>query len=106
MSRESLRRKAALLVLGAVLVAPWPSFAAGRNRAEPRHERAAVASSTEVLAFLWGTLTSIWEENGCSIDPSGLTGACQQGHSLAGPGVNACSLNPDGASCGPMISLR
>jgi hypothetical protein len=99
MSRKSLGRKAALLVLGAALVAPWSAAAAGRSRAEPRHERTIAAAPRGVIALLWGALTSIWEENGCSLDPSGLTGACQ--HGLTTPtGQEGCSLDPSGVSCG------
>ncbi|HEV7784078.1 MAG TPA: hypothetical protein VGQ28_02010 [Thermoanaerobaculia bacterium] len=99
MSRKSLGRKAALLVLGAALVAPWSAMAAGRSRAEPRRERTAPAAPQGVIALLWGTLTRVWEEEGCSLDPSGLTGACHQGHPLVGPANNGCSIDPNGASC-------
>ena len=104
MSKKSLCRKAALLVLGAAFLAPWPAMAAGRSRAEPRHERTAPAAPRDVLAVLWGALTSTWAESGCSIDPSGLTGACHQG--LAAPtGQGGCSLDPSGVDCGRVTPL-
>ena len=100
MPTQSLRQTAALLVLGAALLTPSLATAAGRSRAEPREQ----AAPRGVLALLWGALASVWGEAGCSIDPSGLTGACHQG--LAAPtGQEGCSLDPSGAACSRATAL-
>ncbi|HWM89494.1 MAG TPA: hypothetical protein VN493_01870 [Thermoanaerobaculia bacterium] len=63
MSSSSLRRKIAVLLLALVLAAPWALAA------EPRFEQRGAAWS--LFDRLWGALTSLWNENGCTLDPSG-----------------------------------
>jgi hypothetical protein len=69
MLRAPFPRKVALLLLVAVLAAPWASAAAPRQ-SEARPAQAA-ASPQELLNRLWTFLKIAWSETGCMIDPSG-----------------------------------
>ena len=71
----SLRRplKLVALTLALALAAATQVQAAGRQ--EPVFRPGAetqVAAPLQMLASLWGRLTSIWEENGCQLDPFGV----------------------------------
>ncbi|HWM90549.1 MAG TPA: hypothetical protein VN493_07255 [Thermoanaerobaculia bacterium] len=84
MSSSSLRRRISVLLLALVLAAPW-SLAA-----EPRFEQRGAAWN--LFDRLWGALTSLWSEAGCTLDPSGK---CLGGN-VAPMGDNGCTLDPDG----------
>jgi hypothetical protein len=95
MTSSSLRRKTAVLLLGAVLAAPLVSAASPRTFSA-QHTTGPLEA---VLTHLWGTLTSLWGENGCSPDPFG---GCS-GRTTANPPVtpdNGCSLDPYGGCAG------
>jgi hypothetical protein len=95
MTSSSLRRKTAVLLLGAVLAAPLVSAASPRALPAPR-----TADPVEaLLTHLWGTLTALWGENGCSLDPYG---GCS-GRTTASPAVtpdSGCTIDPYGGCAG------
>lgn len=84
MSSPSSRRRIAVLLLALVLAAPW-SLAA-----EPRFEQREAAWS--LFDRLWGALTSLWSENGCTLDPNGK---CLGGNT-APTGDEGCTVDPNG----------
>jgi hypothetical protein len=95
MASSSLRRKTAVLLLGAVLATPLVSAAS--PRALPAQRTASLFEA--VLARLLGTLTSLWGEEGCSLDPYG---GCTR-RSTAIPPVtpdNGCYIDPYGGCTG------
>lgn len=61
MVRSLLRRTLPLLVLSLLLAAPGISTAAPR----------AHSPAGDLLAWLRGTLLSLWSKNGCPLDPHG-----------------------------------
>lgn len=71
MTSSSLRRRVAVLLVGSFLLVPWSSTA------EP------------LLTRFWSTLTAIWGDAGCTIDPFGCPGG-------TGSPDNGCSLDPYG----------
>jgi len=91
MNSSSLRRKAAVLLIGMVLAAPLVSAASPRALPAPR-----TAGPLEAfLTQLWGTLTALWGEEGCSPDPYGRC----IGRMTTSPPVtpdNGCSPDPYG----------
>jgi hypothetical protein len=95
MTSSSLRRKTAVLLLGAVLAAPLVSAASPRALPAPR----TAGPFGALLTHLWGSLTALWGENGCSADPYG---GCT-GLTTVNPPVtpdNGCSLDPFGGCAG------
>jgi hypothetical protein len=66
MSRSLVRRLIAVLALSALLGSPATSLAASRSAA--RHSR---AQAQTPLSWLWIALRSVWEKEGCHIDPYG-----------------------------------
>lgn len=91
------RRKIAVLLLGAVLVAPWVS-------AESRQENASrrPVEAWNLFARLWGALTAIWSENGCSIDPDGGCAGATGTSSTNEAQDEGCTIDPDGR-CVPEV---
>lgn len=87
MPTAPIRRKAVLLLLAALLAAPWVSLA------EPRLAAASPAP-LDLLSRLWSFLASLWSETGCQIDPNG----CAQG--AAEQGDEGCRLDPNGCRQG------
>lgn len=106
MTCSSLRRRASVLLFGAFLLLPWAAAAEPLDRVELR----------SVLSRLWSSLTGVWAQTGCSIDPYGgvcLTGtpgspdegcsADPYGRCLPSPTTDAgCSIDPYGG-CGTGI---
>lgn len=92
MLRPSLPR----IVLTALLLSAL--FVPGA-RAEAPSSTKAVFSWVDLLGRAWGGLLSLWQENGCSVDPSG---GCAPEQGGAQPD-NGCSLDPDGR-CAPQPS--
>jgi hypothetical protein len=90
MISSSLRRRAAVLLVVAFLVLPWASAAA------PRGKAAQLGPGTvwDLVNRLWGILTAVWSETGCSIDPNGL--GCPGDTSSQETPDTGCSIDPDG----------
>jgi hypothetical protein len=79
----SLRRKIVLLLLVAVLATPWASAAS----LLPESPRVAQAlDSVPLVGSVWRLLRSVWNEEGCRIDPNGQCASMKEG----------CRLDPDG----------
>jgi hypothetical protein len=82
MISSSLRRRASFLLVGAFLLVPWASAAEPLDRGELR----------SVLSRLWNSLTGVWAQTGCGIDPYG--GACLTG--TPGSPDEGCTIDPYG----------
>lgn len=84
----------ALLLL--LIVLPWTAAAEPPHRiagaSKPYHGSSSVAAP---LNSLWKWLTSLWDKNGCMIDPDGR---CISGAAPAQPTStdNRCGLDPGG----------
>lgn len=89
MLRSSLPR----IILAAVLL--FALFVPGARAEAPAPTRA-VVSWMDLLGRAWGSLQSLWQENGCSVDPSG---GCAPQPSTD----NGCSMDPNGR-CAPQPS--
>ncbi len=90
-----LRAVALLLVLA---VAPWSAAAEPFHRA--RHPNPSASSVAAPLSSLWSWLISLWEKNGCMIDPDGR---CLPGALPVQPATstdNGCGLDPWGRCLG------
>jgi hypothetical protein len=90
MTRTSPRRKIVLLLLAALLLAPWALGAAPHT---PRPTAAHVSGGPALLGHLWGLLTALWNETGCHIDPGG---GCTQ--APAAPADEGCHIDPSGCA--------
>lgn len=66
----SLRRKAVLLLLAAVLAFPWASTASPRPES-PRRAESAAPALLDLLARARSFLAGAWDKEGCHIDPNG-----------------------------------
>jgi hypothetical protein len=86
MTRISPRRRIALLLLTAVLAAPWTLGAA-----PPPSTGATRQGGPELLHQIWGLLTALWNETGCHIDPGG----CAPATATADEG---CHIDPSGCA--------
>src|SRR6266545_2542231 len=89
---SSSRRKIGVLLVAAVLLAPWTAAAEPGAWKEP----AGTQSPWDLFARLWSTVTALWSDNGCLIDPFGVCGAA---NSPAGPTENVdegCKIDPYG----------
>jgi hypothetical protein len=91
MNRSAPSRLLAALALGAALLAP-AAVAAPRPHPAPRVANTAQPGSLDLLSRLWAALTSLWSEEGCSIDPDGRCAAKPSAPSVD----NGCSLDPSG----------
>jgi hypothetical protein len=60
-------RKVTVLLLLAVLAAPWASAAASQQT----DARPVKVSPLELLSRFWTFVTSVWSDEGCRIDPNG-----------------------------------
>ncbi|MFL6262171.1 MAG: hypothetical protein ACJ76Y_20950 [Thermoanaerobaculia bacterium] len=89
MSRFIVRRLIVVLALSALLGSPAVSLAASRSTAA-RHSRAQAAAQAP-LSWLWNALVSVWEKEGCRIDPNGQCLVNLQENADTG-----CSLEPYG----------
>jgi hypothetical protein len=70
MLTASLRRKTILLLLAAVLAAPWASVAGPRTEGD-QPAQAVQPGALELLDRFWGFLRNTWNKDGCHIDPFG-----------------------------------
>jgi hypothetical protein len=84
MPRSLVRRAAALSVLALLLAAPWSAAEPRQHEAQPR-----------LWTQLWSSLTAVWGEIGCILDPHGL---CRDS-APAGQADIGCGLDPHGG-CG------
>ncbi|HEX4963087.1 MAG TPA: hypothetical protein VF173_19810 [Thermoanaerobaculia bacterium] len=103
MASASFRRKTVLLLLLAVLAAPWAS-AASRPAAQLGPAGSSAPAPLDLFSSAWRFLTHLWSEEGCRIDPSG---ACmpQSAQPLTAPRTNeGCRIDPNGA-CLPRPAL-
>lgn len=94
---SSSRRKIGVLLLAAVLVAPWAAAAEPGARMDEQGTRA----PWDVLARFWSTLTAFWGESGCSVDPYG--GCRDETNTTLAPPENldnGCSVDPFGGCRG------
>jgi hypothetical protein len=90
MLTTSFRRKTVLLVLIAVLAAPWVSTAEARS-GNREAVQAVEATPLELLGRLWSFLRNAWTKSGCHIDPNGL---CRE-QPTAQPD-SSCNIDPNG----------
>ena len=72
MQNASFRRNVFILLLLAVLAAPWAAAAGGLEADRPVE---AAASRLDLLGRLWSFLKGAWSETGCRLDPNGGCGA-------------------------------
>lgn len=90
MVRPSRIRCTFLLLLALALLGALPISAeaepGGSHGFDPR----------SLAARLWVSLSGLWSENGCSVDPNGACGASSQ----AATAENGCSVDPDGRCAG------
>src|SRR4051812_24797957 len=95
MSRPVLSRALAALLLGAAILAPAISAAPLRPHPAPLPANLSLGSPWDALAQLWTSLTRLWAEEGCTIDPDGH---CKN-VLLRPTGDNGCSIDPSGGQC-------
>jgi len=98
MAHRRLRRSVPVLVLIALLVAPWQLRAA--TGPAPPSVKAAAEKAVELFGRAWDGLVSLWAEEGCHIDPyrrclDGQSTPVNQEDTDAG-----CHIDPYGA-CQP-----
>jgi hypothetical protein len=98
MPAPSLRRKISPLLLAALVAVPAASSAAPRHKGRQETRTAAAAPAPlALLERLWSTLTSVWAEEGCHIDPDGRC-APSQGSGLTAPANPGCQSSPGGCA--------
>ncbi|HEV7507221.1 MAG TPA: hypothetical protein VGS07_20190 [Thermoanaerobaculia bacterium] len=90
MASASFRRKTVLLLLLAVLVAPWAS-AAGRPAGLPGPGAVSAPAPLDLFGSALRLLTRLWSKEGCRIDPSGRCAPLSTPTSDTG-----CRIDPDG----------
>lgn len=88
-------RRAAALALVLALAASW-AVAEPRVRNESR--TAVELRAADWLSTLWEALRSIWEKNGCGIDPFGCPGGQPTPEPPSGQGDNGCHIDPNGCT--------
>lgn len=74
----SFRRKTILLLLAAMLSAPWASAAPSRSES-PRPADAVEPAPLKLLSRAWMLLRSVWAKEGCGIDPFGRCISTKEG---------------------------
>jgi hypothetical protein len=94
MRNTSPRRKIVLLLLAALLIAPWASAA-------PRHGSTHPASFSaefmipDFLSRAWNLLAGVWTKVGCNIDPDGRCGPVPAAP-VQLPTKEGCQIDPFG----------
>jgi len=86
MSRPGL--KVSVLCLTLALGASWNLAAAPRKTSTPARA-SAIGTPWNILVHLWGSLTSLWGQEGATADPNGKSGS-------RATTDNGCSADPDG----------
>jgi len=92
MPRPALSRSLAVFLLGAALLAPAVSAAPPRSHPAPLRSGFLEEGPLDLLARLWASFSSLWGENGCSIDPNGRCASAP----VRPSGDAGCSLDPSG----------
>jgi len=87
-----LSRSLTVLLLVLFLL-PVALQAKPRSDAEPQAIVSSALGVGDILARVWGFLTSVQGDNGCWIDPNGL---CGPGPSAATTADNGCRIEPNG----------
>ena len=96
-----LRRSVLALLLGLMLCSPWTS-AAGSRLPAPGAGRQVESGLAAAVGRLWSSLVSLWNEEGCEIDPLGRCLASDPRHGLTStaplpPSADAgCEIDPLG----------
>jgi len=102
MVRYNTLRTVALLVLCVALASPLASAAAPRPQGQSFADRFTTGDAGDLFGWLRGALVSLWNKNGCQLDPHGLCvkNGCQldpYGHCLK----NGCEVDPNGSCLKP-----
>jgi hypothetical protein len=92
MNRVLLSKAVLLLGLILLLVVPAAQAAEPRTSANPLGVTLGLVA-WDVAAQAWDLLTSVWANNGCLIDPSGL---CLPNQEVTVEADNGCRIDPDG----------
>lgn len=87
-----LRRKILLLLLVAILITPWASAASLRQQS-PRGEQA--VESVPIFGQFWNLLRSVWEKEGCRLDPDGRCANAPAQNPPLQPKAG-CRIDPNG----------
>jgi hypothetical protein len=107
MSRPSLGRTLAVVVVSLILATPWCSAAPRKAPSPAQASRPTTSTLPDLARHLWGRLTERWAKVGCSIDPGGLLSllTCEVSPTpdsgiYQSNGDVGCSLDPGGLGCG------
>jgi hypothetical protein len=92
MPARPLRTPLVLLLLAALLILPWPAGALPGPDGTARRVPETSPGAWQLLSQAWSLLVSLWEEEGCGIDPSGH---CASTPTVA-PTEEGCGIDPDG----------
>jgi hypothetical protein len=93
------RLLSALLVVAALSTSAVFSLEARHGAATPRPKASSVKAPQSVLPDFWKTLTHLWAEVGCSVDPYGgciKASVSNPPHPTVDVG---CTIDPYGSSC-------
>jgi hypothetical protein len=71
MSRSSLHRRMAVLLVTSVLAAPLSASPSSTRSHSPRSAAGTSQTPSGLIANLWESLVHIWSAEGCMIDPYG-----------------------------------
>ncbi len=95
----SPQRVASIFLLAVMLIAPAATGAQPGPHDEDRRTGFVATLTSELCAQWWSFLSSLWEKEGCGLDPHG---ACKAGSSDANSqeGKNGCIIDPNGG-CKP-----
>lgn len=94
MHHASPRRKIVLLLLAALLIAPWASAAPRYGNAHPVNLSGELGIP-DFLSRAWKLLAGVWTKEGCNIDPDGRCGSAPVAPSPL-PIKEGCHIDPDG----------
>jgi hypothetical protein len=100
MLRHSASCRIAVFALGLVLLGPEiPALRADSGRAV-YPPGLSFQVPQDLLAFLWDSITRLWNKEGCTIDPDGLKNGCSidpNGLHKSGASLdNGCTIDPSG----------
>jgi hypothetical protein len=95
-----VRRRTAILALGALLVVSASAPCAARPAPTPRGAENVAVLPVGLLDRLWASLQALWGAAGCTIDPNGrCANGTPGGSAVASPVPNGCSIDPSGVRC-------
>ncbi len=94
----SFRRKIAVLLLAGSLAASWALAEPPRTLPGPDRAGTFEWARLDLLTRFWNALTSLWGENGCSVDPFGrcIPGTRSGTSGATTTGDAGCSVDPNG----------